>query len=81
MKYDVSPPAFRELDDSEIDAVSGARINLANSPAYHGPTISKSPGTLGQGDTIDGIPWGGKPGDGSWQTVNGNLPGQGPWGN
>jgi hypothetical protein len=54
--------------------------NRANDPGYHGPTISKG-GTVGGGDTIDGIPWGGAPGDGSWGVVNGNLPGAGNWGN
>ena len=72
--------AVRELSLSDLDAVSGGAFNRANIPGYHGPTISKG-GTVGQGDTIDGIPWGGQPGDGSWQTVNGNLPGAGNWGN
>jgi hypothetical protein len=42
---------------------------------------------VGEGDTIDGIPWGGhpgngyQPGDGTWGTVNNNLPGKGPYGN
>ncbi len=67
----------RVLADSEISVVSGAMINLANSPAYHGPTLNKA----NTSDTIDTIPWGGHPGDGSWGTVNNNLPGGGPWGN
>ena len=70
----------RELSLNDLDAVSGGAFNRANIPGYHGPTISKG-GTVGQGDTIDGIPWGGQPGDGSWQVVNGNLPGAGNWGN
>jgi hypothetical protein len=70
----------RELSLNDLDAVSGGAFNRANIPGYHGPTINKG-GTVGGGDTIDGIPWGGQPGDGSWQTVNGNLPGAGNWGN
>ena len=70
-----------ELDLNSLALVSGGMRNLANSPAYHGLRISRDGGTVGQGDTIDGIPWGGKPGDGSWGTVNGNLPGAGNWGN
>jgi hypothetical protein len=69
-----------ELGMDELEAVCGARINLANFPGYHGPR-AKPPGTVGGGDTIDGIPWGGAPGDGSWGVVNNNLPGGGPWGN
>lgn len=69
-----------ELSADELETVSGGRINLANFPGYHGPTLSKG-GTVGGGDTIDGIPWGGAPGDGSWGIVNNNLPGGGPWGN
>jgi hypothetical protein len=69
-----------ELDLNSLERVSGGMRNLANSPAYHGIRIS-SGGTVGQGDTIDGIPWGGSAGDGSWGTVNGNLPGAGNWGN
>ncbi|GGI34339.1 hypothetical protein [Bradyrhizobium guangdongense] len=68
-----------ELDLTSLERVSGGMRNLANSPAYHGIRISKEPGTVGQGDTIDGIPWGG--GEGSWGTFNGNLPGAGNWGN
>jgi hypothetical protein len=71
---------FRVLNNAELDVVSGGMQNLGNSLAYHGITIAKE-GSVGGGDTIDGIPWGGVPGDGSWQTVNGNLPGGGPWGN
>jgi hypothetical protein len=71
---------IRGLSMDELESVCGARINLANNPGYHGPK-AKSPGTVGGGDTIDGIPWGGAPGDGSWGTVNNNLPGGGPWGN
>jgi hypothetical protein len=70
----------RELSLNDLNAVSGGAFNRANIPGYHGPTINKG-GTVGGGDTIDGIPWGGQPGDGSWQTVNGNLPGAGNWGN
>ncbi len=70
-----------ELDLTSLEGVSGGMRNLANSPAYHGIRISKDPGTVGQGDTIDGIPWGGTSGDGSWGTFNGNLPGAGNWGN
>jgi hypothetical protein len=42
---------------------------------------------VGEGDTIDSIPWGGhpgngyQPGDGSWGTVNNGLPGKGAMGN
>ena len=53
--------------------------NLANDPGYHGPTLSKG-GTVGGGYIIDGIPLGGNPGDGSWGTVNGQLPGAWNWG-
>lgn len=70
-----------ELDLNSLAFVSGGMRNLANSPAYHGIRINRDGGTVGQGDTIDGIPWGGKAGDGSWGTVNGNLPGAGEWGN
>ena len=69
-----------ELSLGQLEAVSGGRINLANTPGYHGPKLQTG-GTVGGGDTIDGIPWGGSPGDGSWGTVNNNLPGGGPWGN
>jgi hypothetical protein len=71
---------IRELRFGELDAVSGGMRNRANDPGYHGPTISKG-GEVGGGDTIDGIPWGGTSGDGSWGVVNGNLPGAGNWGN
>ena len=67
------------LSDAELDHVSGGRISLANIPNSGQPQAQVFGGP-GAGDTIDGIPWGGKPGDGSWQTVNGNLPGGG-WGN
>ena len=70
----------RELALDSLAGVSGGMWNRANQPGYHGPTLSAG-GTVGQGDTIDGIPWGGQSGDGSWQTVNGNLPGAGNWGN
>jgi hypothetical protein len=69
-----------ELTLGDLDAASGGRLNLADLPGYHGPTLQKG-GTVGGGDTIDGIPWGGQPGDGSWGIVNNNLPGGGPWGN
>jgi len=69
-----------ELSVDELEAVSGGRISLANTPGYHGPK-PRAGGTVGGGDTIDGIPWGGAPGDGSWGVVNGNLPGAGNWGN
>jgi hypothetical protein len=69
-----------ELSLNDLDAVSGGMRNRANDPGYHGPTINKG-GTVGGGDTIDGIPWGGTSGDGSWGVVNGNLPGAGNWGN
>ena len=68
---------LRVLNDSEIDAVSGGRINLANNPGYHEPKV-QSGGTVGQGDTIA---LGAHPGDGFLGTVNNNLSGQGPWGN
>jgi hypothetical protein len=69
-----------ELSVDELDAVSGGKISLVNTPGYHGPKI-QSGGTVGGGDTIDTIPWGGHPGDGSWGIVNSNLPGAGNWGN
>ena len=69
-----------ELSMNSLDGISGGRVSLANTPGYRGPK-PKTGGSVGEGDTIDGIPWGGQPGDGSWQTVNGNLPGAGPWGN
>jgi len=59
---------IRELSADELGAVSGGRINLANNPGYHGPKLREG-GTVGGGDTIDGIPWGGSPGDGSWGVV------------
>jgi hypothetical protein len=73
---------FRVLTDNELDVVCGARVSLANllGSAYHGPRVATG-GSVGGGDTIDGIPWGGQPGDGSWGVVNNNLPGNGPWGN
>ncbi|HEY7842327.1 MAG TPA: hypothetical protein VID30_01445 [Bradyrhizobium sp.] len=70
----------RELNISELEAVSGGAYNRANIPGYHGPTIAKG-GEVGGGDTIDGIPWGGHSGDGSWGYVNNALPGAGNWGN
>jgi hypothetical protein len=69
-----------ELHLNDLDAVNGGMRSRINDPGYHGPTL-QAPTTVGGGDTIDGIPWGGKPGDGSWGTVNGNLPGAGNWGN
>jgi hypothetical protein len=69
-----------EWNLNELEAVSGGAFNRANITGYHGPTISKG-GEVGGGDTIDGIPWGGHPGDGSWGVVNGNFPGAGNWGN
>jgi hypothetical protein len=69
-----------ELSVDELEAASGGRINLGNIPGYNGPKLQQG-GTVGSGDTIDGIPFGGKPGDGSWGVVNDNLPGGGPWGN
>ena len=69
-----------ELNVDELEAVSGGRISLVNTPGYHGPK-RQTGGTVGGGDTIDGIPWGVAPGDGSWGIVNNNLPGGGPWGN
>jgi len=71
---------IRELSAYELEAVSGGRLNLGQFAWYHGPRPHQG-GTVGGGDTIDGIPWGGAPGDGSWGTVNNNLPGGGPWGN
>jgi hypothetical protein len=55
-------------------------------PSCPGGCIKKN---VGQGDTIDGIPWGSQPGngtplnpgDGAWGTNNGNLPGKGAYGN
>jgi hypothetical protein len=69
----------RVLNDSEIDAVSGGMISLANIPGYNTPHLNKS-GTVGQGDTIDAVgkDWQKDP---SWGNWNNNLPGQGPWGN
>ena len=66
-----------ELSIDELEAVSGGRMNLAR---YRRPTVELG-GRVGGGDTIDTIPWGGSPGDGSWGVVNNNLPGGGPWGN
>ena len=64
----------RELSVNELEAVSGGAFNRANNPTYRGPTLSEG-GTVGGGDTINGIPWGGKPGDGSWGVVNDKIPG------
>ena len=62
----------RLLDAREIAMVGGGMRNLAQyAPGYNTP---KLPPRLGQGE-VDGIPWGGAPGDGSWGTVNNNLPG------
>jgi len=69
-----------ELSAYELEAVSGGRLNLGQFAWYHGPRLHQG-GRVGGGDTIDGIPWGGSPGDGSWGIVNNNLPGGGPWGN
>lgn len=63
---------IRELTAQELEVVSGGRAYLPNAINY--PTM-KEPGCVGEGDTIDTIPWGGKKGDGSWGTVDGNLPG------
>jgi hypothetical protein len=70
----------RTLNIGELDAVRGAAYNLGNIPGWHGPKLDKA-GTVGSTDTIDGIPFGGKPGDGSWAYVNNALPGIGNWGN
>jgi hypothetical protein len=73
---------IRELSADELGCVSGGRISLAGLPGYNTPHLQKG-GTVGGGDTIDGIPFGQKAGDssGAWGTVNDNLPGGGPWGN
>jgi hypothetical protein len=52
-------------------AVGGMRVNP------HRPALPRVPGYVGQGDTVDTIPWGGAPGDGSWGILNDNLPGNG----
>jgi hypothetical protein len=60
---------IRELSLDELEAVSGARINLGQFAWFHGPR-PHAPGTVGGGDTID-----------TNMEVNSNLPGAGPWGN
>jgi hypothetical protein len=80
MKESERMSGIRILSKAEIQMIGGGMINLGNTPGYRGPKLMKG-GTVGAGDTIDGIPWGGSPGDGSWGIVNNNLPGGGPWGN
>jgi hypothetical protein len=69
----------REPSIEELDAVNGARMSLG--PITRVPVPAGPSKYVGQGDTIDTIPWGGHPGDGSWGIVNNNLPGLGPMGN
>jgi hypothetical protein len=74
---------LRVLNDSELDAVCGAMINLASNLGlgFHGGPRNTYGGAsgVGHGDTIDSGP------AGAWGTINNNLPGgsvgQGPWGN
>jgi hypothetical protein len=67
--------AFVVSSPSIARNVQVGRVPMPNCP---GGCIKRN---VGQGDTIDGIPWGGHPGDGSWGIVNNNLPGKGPYGN
>jgi hypothetical protein len=79
-RFSPAPPPPSHLQPLVI--VQVGRVPMPSCP---GGCIRKN---VGQGDTIDGIPWGGQPvgtpaapGDGSWQTNNSNLPGKGPYGN
>jgi hypothetical protein len=70
-RFSPTPPPPSRLQPLVI--VQVGRVPMPNCP---GGCIKKN---VGQGDTIDSIP--GRPGDGSWQTYNSNLPGKGAYGN
>jgi hypothetical protein len=69
---------------SHVHRLRNVQVGRVPMPNCPGGCIKKN---VGEGDTIDGIPWGGQPGngyqpgDGSWGTVNNGLPGKGSMGN
>ena len=77
----LSPTPASSSHVHRLRNVQVGRVPMPNCP---GGCIKKN---VGEGDTIDGIPWGGQPGngyqagDGSWGTVNNGLPGKGSMGN
>ena len=71
MVSETSKTKTRVLSLVEAGRVSGGMRNMAQfAPGADTPKVGPR---LGAGE-VDGIPWGGKPGDGSWGIVNNNLP-------
>ena len=71
---------------SHVHRLRNITVGRVPPPSCPGGCIKKN---VGQGDTIDNIPIGSQPGDGTplnpgdgaWGTNNGNLPGKGAYGN
>jgi hypothetical protein len=87
MTSSLTDSGIRVLSTAELKVVGGGMMNLGT--AWKTLGTRSIAGSVGAGDTIDGTPWGGQPGngnplhpgDGSWGDANNNLPGGGPWGN